>query len=270
MNINKTMLHKKLKSFIEEKYTGDHKELLQYLVRKTVIHKPQENCIRKDPVSKWSLLPPEKSLFTCDANSGLPIGNLTSQCFANFYLNDFDHWMSEMFNGYYGRYVDDFYVVARTKEEITSKIKEIEKYLKENLGLTLHDKKRYVQPYYKGVTFIGTYIRKNIIKLGNRSLGNLYSVIHRFNKMDPTPENVLEFSQILNSYLGFMRHGDSKARRAKIWNKLSFRVWKDNGVFFIDKNFTKISVNPKKLRSYYIKQKLRNHEEITEMDLGYI
>lgn len=47
-------------------------------------------------------------------NKGLAIGNLTSQCFANFYMYFFDDFMSTMFK-FYGRYVDDYFVIAETK-----------------------------------------------------------------------------------------------------------------------------------------------------------
>jgi hypothetical protein len=56
-----------------------------------------------------------KSLFTVDKDYGLPIGNLTSQMFANFYLNTFDKLMVEKFK-YYGRYVDDFFVISKDKK----------------------------------------------------------------------------------------------------------------------------------------------------------
>ena len=166
MNINQNWLWKKLKEFIIEKYTNEKdKEYLLYLTRKVVLHEPQKNCTRKSDIRLWDRLDPAKLLFTCKPNCGLPIGNLTSQCFANFYLNDFDHWMSEMFNGYYGRYVDDFYVLAKTKKEITRKIKSMENYLKQNYGLELHKKKRYIQRYDKGVKFIGTTVKKDKIRL---------------------------------------------------------------------------------------------------------
>jgi hypothetical protein len=60
-------------------------------------------------------LPANKSLFTVDKDYGLPIGNLTSQMFANFYLNTFDKLMVEKFK-YYGRYVDDFFVISKDKK----------------------------------------------------------------------------------------------------------------------------------------------------------
>lgn len=83
-SINKKILLKNLLRFIEEKYDALDKELLIYLVTSVVNNCPQKNCIRKCPLSEWDKLEPKKSLFHCPDYIGLPIGNLTSQCFANF------------------------------------------------------------------------------------------------------------------------------------------------------------------------------------------
>ena len=65
--------------------------------------------------SNWNDLPNNKSLFHSPLHCGLPIGNLTSQVFANFYMNTLDHYVkSELKLKYYGRYVDDF-VIVQTK-----------------------------------------------------------------------------------------------------------------------------------------------------------
>lgn len=57
------------------------------LVEKVVFNDPEQNCHIKGRRSDWDGLPPSKSLFTSGKGKGLPIGNLTSQIFANFYLN---------------------------------------------------------------------------------------------------------------------------------------------------------------------------------------
>ncbi len=60
-------------------------------------------------MEQMSTDPKEKSLFYAPKERGLPIGNLTSQVFANFYMNSFDHYLKhDLGIKYYGRYVDDF------------------------------------------------------------------------------------------------------------------------------------------------------------------
>lgn len=78
------------------------------LCRKVIYHDPVNHCIIKGNKSDWDNLPRDKSLFYTPDNCGLPIGNLTSQVFANFYMNSFDHFIKHNLKiRYYGRYVDD-------------------------------------------------------------------------------------------------------------------------------------------------------------------
>lgn len=241
MSINKIILAKKLKEYINQRYQGDDKDIILYLARKIVEHRPQDNCFKqKSSLQLWSKLPSYKSLFTCDPNCGLPIGNLTSQCFANFYMNEFDHMMTEMFNGFYGRYVDDFYVIGKTKKDITKKIPIIRKFLKDKLHLELHPSKMYIQPYYHGLRFIGYYIKKDLIKLGNVCIGNLYDAIMEVNKETPCQEGAIKITSTLNSYFGFLRQ-DTIERRKEFWDMLD-KKWK--GYVFINKDYTVVRLNP--------------------------
>lgn len=117
MSIHKPTLYNKLKIFISNKYNGGDIDTLLYLVKLVVLNNPEQNCIRRSPISMWKGLPKNKSLFTSDKDHGMPIGNLTSQMFANFYVNELDKEMVKMFH-YYGRYVDDFFVISKNKDKI--------------------------------------------------------------------------------------------------------------------------------------------------------
>ena len=78
---------------------------------------PTKNCIVKGNKSDWNDLPLTKSLFHNQPKCGLPIGNLTSQVFANFYMDSFDHFVKhDLGIRYYGRYVDDFVIVHEDKK----------------------------------------------------------------------------------------------------------------------------------------------------------
>jgi RNA-directed DNA polymerase len=111
-------------------------------------------------------------------NSGLPIGNLTSQIFANFYISAFDHFMKkELGIRYYGRYVDDFIIIHPDKEYLKSLIPVISNYLNNELKLKLHPKKIYLQHYTKGVKFLGTVIKPNRIYIANRTKGNFINTV---------------------------------------------------------------------------------------------
>lgn len=259
MSINKPLLWGMLKKFIEDNYFGPDKEMLLYVVKKVVLHRPQDNCIKKSNESFWYRLPSNKSLFTCHPDCGIPIGNLTSQCFANFYLNEFDRLMSDMFNGFYGRYVDDFYILAKTKEELTSKVGFIRKWLWNKLRLTLHPDKIYIQHYKKGVRFIGSVVKKNKIKAGSVIIGNIYSAIHRFNIIDNTKENAIEIVNTMNSYLGFMVHHDSYFRRRKLCLMLD-RKWR--GIIYFNKNYSKVRLAREYSEIKETKNSIRNNKHI--------
>lgn len=220
MSIDKIILHKQIKDIIQQYYNKPNKDKILYLVRKVLIYEPQKDCIKHGNLKLWDELDPEKSLFTCEYNKGIPIGNLTSQIFANVYMNDFDHFMIGLFGNGYGRYVDDFYVITKTKEEILSKVNIIKEYLKSNLKLVLHPKKVYIQRYDKGIQFIGNVVKKNKIRTSNRTISNAINSINKINKSKITINNAISVRDTINSYLGFLSHHDTNKRKTKILNKL--------------------------------------------------
>ncbi len=96
---------------------------------------------------------------------GIPIGNLTSQLFANVYLNELDQFVKRVLREKrYIRYMDDFLILAQDKERLHEDRKRIKTFLRDNLKLELHPKKAEVFPVDKGVDFLGYVV------LGNRRL----------------------------------------------------------------------------------------------------
>ena len=146
MHINRNILFNRLHNLILKHYFGVNKLLLINLCKIIIFNKSIENCIIKGKKSDWNNLPKNKSLFNSPRGRGLPIGNFTSQVFANFYLNPFDHFIKTTLNiRYYGRYVDDFIIIHKNKDYVKSLVPIIRKYLKNELNLTLHPKKIYLQ-----------------------------------------------------------------------------------------------------------------------------
>lgn len=167
MAIDKRILWLTLRKLITQYYQSADKDMLLMLCHKVLSNNPTKNCIIKGCRQKWRDLSPDKSLFHSSPLCGLPIGNLTSQIFANVYLNVFDHFIKhELGVRYYGRYTDDFVVVHQYKMYLTALIPQIEYFLKETLGLTLHPRKRYLQHYSKGVQFLGVVIMPHRITTG--------------------------------------------------------------------------------------------------------
>lgn len=101
---------------------------------------------------------------------GLPIGNLTSQLFANIYLNELDEFIKHRLRvRFYIRYVDDFIIVSKDRAYLASLIEAIEGFLREHLKLDLHPVKRKIFSSRSGVDFLGYFIRPyyKIIRFGN-------------------------------------------------------------------------------------------------------
>lgn len=219
MTIHKPTLLKMLKDFIVENYKENDIDILLYLVEKIILHHPENNCIKKGDWRLWDDIPANKSLFTCDKNCGMPIGNLTSQCFANFYMHYFDIYMRDTYK-YYGRYVDDFYIISKNKYAITKSVDKISNDLYSNLNVTLHKDKLYIQHYSKGVKFTGAVVKKSRIYMANRSIGTLYNKLYTFNR-NPCQEMSVPFIQSLNSYFGFLKHYCSYNIKKKIVNRIS-------------------------------------------------
>ncbi|MBQ6024521.1 MAG: RNA-dependent DNA polymerase [Lachnospiraceae bacterium] len=96
---------------------------------------------------------------------GMPIGNLTSQLFANIYLNELDQYCKHKLKiHYYIRYMDDIVILGSSKEELKGLLEDIRRYLNEELRLDLN-KKTCIRPIRCGVEFVGLKITAQRIRL---------------------------------------------------------------------------------------------------------
>lgn len=142
MSIDKRILAKRLHRFINKYYHAVDKEIILRLVEIIVYHCPQLNCLVKGKKSNWDGLPHSKSLFYAGKYRGLPIGNLSSQVFANFYMDAFDKFVKNVLKvKYYGRYVDDFVIVHEDKEFLVRIQEKMRNFMQKELHLRLHPKK---------------------------------------------------------------------------------------------------------------------------------
>jgi hypothetical protein len=233
MHIHRQILFKKLRQFIDRCYHEQDKELLIELSYKIIFNEPAKKCVIKGDKADWEGLPKNKSLFHSPRHCGLPIGNLTSQVFANFYLNQFDHFMEKLMGkGNYARYVDDFMVVHRDKEYLLERIKDIEQFLQQKNKLTLHPKKIYLQHATKGVRFLGAIIKRKRIYLNHKTKGNIYEAVMKHNRRlqlgEPTKEVESSFLSTINSYLGMMKHFKTYRLRQKIVTNWIHKDWYKN------------------------------------------
>lgn len=116
----------------------------------------------------------EKIVFSIPGVKGMPIGNLTSQLFANIYLNELDKFVKHNLKvKYYVRYVDDFILLSETKEQLKEWRTLVGEFLKNELLLELHLQKREIFPVRIGIDFLGFHIFVSHILLRQ-------SIIRRF------------------------------------------------------------------------------------------
>lgn len=104
-------------------------------------------------------VPPHKTLFFAAPGKGMPIGSLTSQFFANVYLNELDQFIKHglKIKGYL-RYVDDFVILSDSPQQLNDWRKAINKFLMSELGLELHSNKTVMQRCTQGVDYLGTVV----------------------------------------------------------------------------------------------------------------
>ena len=104
-------------------------------------------------------IPPNKSLYHAPPGVGLPIGSLTSQFFANVYLNELDQFIKHRLKvKAYLRYVDDFVLLADDSATLSRQRLAIEVFLREHLALALHPDKTVLQRCAQGIDFLGSIV----------------------------------------------------------------------------------------------------------------
>lgn len=147
---------------------------------------------------------------------GIPIGNLTSQYFANLYLGTLDHYVKEelQIKGYL-RYMDDFVLLADPKEELKECHAKVEKFLRERLRLELNAPQ--LNQCKCGIPYLGYRIMRNRFRLSQHSK-------LRFKKKYQCAEKKLfngswsqkEYSAHILPLLAFVQRADSKGFLRKI------------------------------------------------------
>lgn len=261
MSVSKSLLWEMLDIFIRDHYQAEDIDCLLYLTRTVIFHSPQSDCVRRSHTSQWKGLPPSKSLFHNPPDKGMPIGNLSSQIFANFYGSVFDHYVMEV-KGFkrYLRFVDDFVLVASSAESIRSVIPELDEYLSSSLLVSLHPRKRYLQHYSKGIHFVGAFIHAGRIYISRRTLGNLYTCIMHYNTLaseGKASAYAEKFVASLNSYFGLMIHYSTYNLRRKVSLRISPEWWE---YIYIEGHFRKFVVKSQYKQNRKMRKTVRKGE----------
>ena len=198
------------------------------LTKKVLYHDPRDDAEVQSSPDLLALIPPHKSLWKQDEEYGLPIGNLSSQFFANVYLNELDQHVKHVLRArHYGRYVDDFYILDRSREWLNYCLADIEAFLPTRLGLQLNPRKTVIQPIERGVDFVGQVVKPWRRTVRRRTFN---AALQRMRTM---PQD--ERYESANSYFGLLRQAPSSHRARAIFAKLMLLQR-----FTVDRRFTKV------------------------------
>ena len=132
---------------------------------------------------------------------GMPLGNLTSQFFANVYLNELDYFAKhELKAKYYIRYVDDFVILHNSKIQLEVWKLRIDRFLREKLNLELHPEKSKVIPLSQGIDFVGFRSFYHFRLLRKRNITNMRIKLILFSKSGMGYWQLMESFQGWNAY----------------------------------------------------------------------
>ena len=158
----------------------------------------------KDPKIIW-LVKIILSNYSTAERKGMPLGNLTSQFFANVYLNELDQFVKKQLKAeYYLRYVDDFVIIHNSKEQLQNYKEEINQFLSENLALVLHPDKSKIIPLHRGIEFLGvkTFLHHKLIKKKNlRKFKRKLSILcSEYTENKASYDRIYDFMEGWNAY----------------------------------------------------------------------
>jgi len=142
---------------------------------------------------------------------GMPLGNLTSQFFANVYLNEFDQFVKHKLKcKYYIRYVDDFVIFHNSLKSLNYYKKQINQFLTNRLDIVLHSEKSKIIELSKGINFLGFkifYHHKIVSKKNKRKFDNKLAVLYQEYRSDKiNREKIIEK---VSGWIAYTKHADS-------------------------------------------------------------
>lgn len=163
-----------------------------------LFHDPRPGAEVRGPAKLFDLVPPHKSLWNQPEYRGLPIGNLSSQFFANIYLDALDqHVKHDLHCRHYIRYVDDFLLLHESADWLKDAHADIEAFLPQRLGAHLNPKKTIRQPIPRGIDFVGHIIKPWYWAPRKRTATEAQRRVR-----SAPPDDVFESA---NSYFGLLR-----------------------------------------------------------------
>ncbi len=237
-------------TFIFDSYScrndkGTHKAVkrLQVFLKKSSKNYSQDTYVLKCDVSKYfasvdkdillsiinKTIQDERTIFLIKKvldsfPRGLPLGNLTSQLFANVYLNELDQFIKhELHIRHYIRYCDDFIIVSQDEKLLDSLIEKVDGFLQQQLKIKLHPRKILIRKFSWGIDFLGYVILPHYILPRTKTKKRLFQKLDK--KMEELTRDYISydsFNQSLQSYFGYLKHANSFKLKQRLKNHLYF------------------------------------------------
>lgn len=207
VSINKLVLREILLAKIPEPFWRRLTELV-------LMHDPRVDFVYRGDPEMMDLVPPHKRLMEQESHLGLPIGNLSSQFFANVYLDVLDqHAKHQLRARHYVRYVDDFVFLHESPERLNEILAEVTAFLPATLGAQINPRKTILQPIDRGVDFVGQVIKPWRRETRKRTRNEA------LRRVAETPSR--DLMQVANSYFGLLRQATASHNdRARLGNLL--------------------------------------------------
>ncbi|MEK7465191.1 MAG: reverse transcriptase/maturase family protein [Patescibacteria group bacterium] len=191
-----------LKCDIRRFFASVHHETLFNILKKTI----------HDSDALWLLRQIIGSFYIGEYGRGLPLGNLTSQLFANVYMNEFDRYVKHTLKiKHYIRYADDFVIFSNDREELGQIIKPIREFLCDALSLQLHEDKVVIETIGSGIDFLGW------VHFPDHRVLRTSTKRRMLRKLQARGNNTATIA----SYLGLLKHGNT----CKLEEEISNRNW---------------------------------------------
>jgi len=198
-----------------------------------VVRKTAHTLLRRSPLAQGvdyrctaqelAQVPAHKRLDNAPAGCGLPIGNLSSQFFANVYLDALDQFVKHTLKAKrYLRYVDDFVLVHHDRAQLAAWQAQIEAFLANRLKLSLKADIR-LQPLRDGIDFLGyvirpthTTVRRRVVAHTNEALSAWGRAHVTPSRIRGTPDDLRRVRSIWSSYQGHFRHAQHHRLQASL------------------------------------------------------
>lgn len=190
----------------------------------SINHSILKKLLRKKITCKKTLWLLDLIIDSSPDRAGIPLGNITSQDFANIYLNELDQYVKRFLQvRYYVRYMDDAVIIVNSREKAVEIKKKIEEFVAEHLDLQANPKKTQIFPIKQGVNAYGYKIyttHRLIREESKRAMKRRIKAMDR--KLKSGDLELRKVRQAVDSWLGHARHSNSFNLAKKIFVKYPY------------------------------------------------